>query len=123
MSKRNRTFIILAVMVLMAVCAFGFAGKAHAIGLQAKKTGGNSVVLRWKKDKNAAKYILYRCEHRKAKNYKKSFKIIKTLNKNTACYTDKRLSRNMYYDYKLCMVDKKGNKACYNGIKTVFIKK
>ena len=109
-------------MALMAVC-FPGPKSVQAGGFQVKKVSGTSVVIKWSKDKNAVKYMLYRCMHKKAKNYSQQFKLLKTLKKNTTCYTDKKLKKNMYYDYKICMVDKEGKKACSNVKKTVFIKK
>ena len=114
--------MILVVMVLMAVCSLGYAGKVQASGFQAKKASSNSVIVKWGKDKTASKYLIYRCAHKKARGYALKFKLVKTAGKNTVCWIDRGLTRNMYYDYKVCIVYKNGRKAC-SVKRTVFLKK
>ena len=42
MNRKNKLVMILVVMVLMAVCSLGYAGKVQASGFQAKKASSNT---------------------------------------------------------------------------------
>lgn len=111
MAKKNYIKIIFCTVLALA-CMFSFgeidayAASLKAPSVTAENTSATSVKLKWKKNKAAKKFTIYRSTKKN-----KGFKAVKTVKKSTLTYTDKKLTCGKTYYYKVKAINGKKSKT------------
>ncbi len=111
MAKKNYIKIIFCTVLALA-CMFSFgeinayAASLKAPSVTAESTSATSVKLKWKKNKAAKKFTIYRSTKKN-----KGFKAVKTVKKSTLTYTDKKLTCGKTYYYKVKAINGKKSKT------------
>ncbi len=111
MAKKNYIKIIFCTVLALA-CMFSFgeidayAASLKAPSVTAESTSATSVKLKWKKNKAAKKFTIYRSTKKN-----KDFKAVKTVKKSTLTYTDKKLTCGKTYYYKVKAINGKKSKT------------
>lgn len=111
MAKKNYIKIIFCTVLAFA-CMFSFgeidayAASLKAPSVTAESTSATSVKLKWKKNKAAKKFTIYRSTKKN-----KGFKAVKTVKKSTLTYTDKKLTCGKTYYYKVKAINGKKSKT------------
>lgn len=111
MAKKNYIKIIFCTVLALA-CMFSFgeidayAANLKAPSVTAESTSATSVKLKWKKNKAAKKFTIYRSTKKN-----KGFKAVKTVKKSTLTYTDKKLTCGKTYYYKVKAINGKKSKT------------
>lgn len=111
MAKKNYIKIIFCTVLALA-CMFSFgeidayAASLKAPSVTAEGTSATSVKLKWKKNKAAKKFTIYRSTKKN-----KGFKAVKTVKKSTLTYTDKKLTCGKTYYYKVKAINGKKSKT------------
>lgn len=111
MAKKNYIKIIFCTVLALA-CMFSFgeidayAASLKAPSVMAESTSATSVKLKWKKNKAAKKFTIYRSTKKN-----KGFKAVKTVKKSTLTYTDKKLTCGKTYYYKVKAINGKKSKT------------
>ena len=111
MAKKNYIKIIFCtVLALACIFSFGeidaYAASLKAPSVTAESTSATSVKLKWKKNKAAKKFTIYRSTKKN-----KGFKAVKTVKKSTLTYTDKKLTCGKTYYYKVKAINGKKSKT------------
>lgn len=111
MAKKNYIKIIFCTVLALA-CMFSFgeidayAASLKAPSVTAESASATSVKLKWKKNKAAKKFTIYRSTKKN-----KGFKAVKTVKKSTLTYTDKKLTCGKTYYYKVKAINGKKSKT------------
>lgn len=111
MAKKNYIKIIFCTVLALA-CMFSFgeidayAASLKAPSVTAESTSATSVKLKWKKNKAAKKFTIFRSTKKN-----KGFKAVKTVKKSTLTYTDKKLTCGKTYYYKVKAINGKKSKT------------